>query len=114
MTLAQTLVRRRKELGISQSALAHRLGVQQQTVSRWENGDSTPRPLRVVQLAVELQVSQDQLLRTAGYMPAIEPTPLQVVFTGVFDHLPTLSDGDLFHLLDRIWQEFRGRRLGAT
>jgi transcriptional regulator with XRE-family HTH domain len=114
MLLSETLVRRRRALGISQSDLARRLGVQQQTVSRWENGDSVPRPVRIVQLAAELHVGPDDLLRSAGYMPKTEPPPIQLLFSGVFDRLPSLSDGDLFLLLDRTWEEFRGRRRRAT
>jgi transcriptional regulator with XRE-family HTH domain len=108
--LGKTLRRRRDELGISQSDLARRLGVQQQTVSRWESGGSLPRPVRILQLAAELEVGHDDLLRSAGYLPHADPPPIQQLFTGIFDRLPTLSDGELFLLLDRTWEEFRGRR----
>ena len=37
--------RLRKKLGLTQEAFAHRLGVTWVSVSRWENGHSTPRGL---------------------------------------------------------------------
>jgi len=46
-------------------------------------------------------------------MPHVEAPPVQQLLHTVFDRLPTLSDGDLFLLMDRAWQEFRGRRVRA-
>ncbi len=45
--LVHALRRLRKRAGISQQALAVRLGIALPTVSRWENGRSRPSPLAV-------------------------------------------------------------------
>lgn len=43
MEFSKVLKKRRKELQITQQALADRLFVTRQTVSRWENGLSYPQ-----------------------------------------------------------------------
>ena len=42
MTLRDKLIVLRDKAGVSQMALANRLGVSRQAVSRWESGDTTP------------------------------------------------------------------------
>lgn len=51
---ARWLVRRRAELGLSQTALARRLGVSQPTVARWESGEHVPEITTLVRLAETL------------------------------------------------------------
>lgn len=46
---------------MEQADVADRVGVKQQTVSRWENGDAIPRGRFVLPLANALGVSTDQL-----------------------------------------------------
>lgn len=57
----------RRRLGLEQADIATRVGVTQQTVSRWENGEAVPRGRFVLPLANALEVSQtdltDQILR---------------------------------------------------
>lgn len=43
-TMAQRLVDRRKAVGLSQEALADKLGVSRQAVSKWERSESSPTP----------------------------------------------------------------------
>ena len=52
----------RKECGISQRALAQRLGVSQQAVATWEAARSTPGPNALATIADVLGVSSDYLL----------------------------------------------------
>ena len=52
----------RKERGISQRALAQRLGVSQQAVAKWEAASSTPGPNALATIADVLGVSSDYLL----------------------------------------------------
>jgi DNA-binding transcriptional regulator YiaG len=40
---AERVGRLRRRLGLSQAALAHEMGVRQQTVSEWETGRYAPR-----------------------------------------------------------------------
>ncbi len=42
----------RKQLGISQEDLAHKLGVSFNSINRWENGKASPSKLARAQLAV--------------------------------------------------------------
>lgn len=48
--LAQALTADRQRLGLSQQELAKRMGVSQQSVSKWEDGSSAPRGKRLKQL----------------------------------------------------------------
>ena len=52
----------REQAGLSQRALALRLGVRQQAVCRWEAGEVWPRSWMLRPLAGALGVSVDELL----------------------------------------------------
>ena len=53
----------RKKAGLSQEALATRLNISRQAVSRWETGEAVPDTEKIVQLSRLFQVSTDYLLR---------------------------------------------------
>ncbi len=57
----QGLSQRRKAVGLTQEALAQRLGVERSTVVRWEAGDTEPLPSIRPHMARALQLSLDQL-----------------------------------------------------
>ncbi|MGH3983562.1 MAG: helix-turn-helix domain-containing protein [Pseudonocardiaceae bacterium] len=61
MLRRQGLAQRRKAVGLTQEALAQRLGVERSTVVRWEAGDTEPLPSIRPHVAHALQVSLDQL-----------------------------------------------------
>ncbi|HEV7887773.1 MAG TPA: helix-turn-helix transcriptional regulator [Acidimicrobiales bacterium] len=109
MIFAQTLRSRREELRLNQRDLAGRLGVKQQTVSRWESGIAVPRPDRVTQLAGVLGVDRGRLLQLAGYLAEDEPLADPDV-AKVLGTVRQLSDKDLVHVLDTAWQEHRRRQ----
>jgi transcriptional regulator with XRE-family HTH domain len=70
------LAERRKQAGILQQAdLARILGITQQTVSRWELGQSRPRAGQVPALAKALQAGTEELLLAAGYSQTLAATP---------------------------------------
>ena len=52
----------RKQRGLSQDALAMRLHVVRQTISKWENGISVPDATQLIQLAEVLDTSVEDLL----------------------------------------------------
>lgn len=59
--LAQAIAERRKELNLTQGELAERVGVDHNTVSRWELG--TRSPLRSLnRIAVALSTTPDALI----------------------------------------------------
>ena len=53
---------RRKELGLSQDALARACGVGQSTVANWERGGHTPRQATLDKIAIALQSDEVWLL----------------------------------------------------
>lgn len=54
--LSTTMQRRRKELGLSQTDLANKLGVSQGIVSRWENGEENLTIETIAKIAVALNM----------------------------------------------------------
>ena len=62
MTLHENLRRARLARGMTQSALAARLGVSDRAVSRWETGAAAPDVTLLPQLALLLEISADALL----------------------------------------------------
>ena len=60
--LGETLWRLRERAGLSQEALAEKLGVTRQTVSNWENGRATPDAHKLAKLCEVLGVGADELL----------------------------------------------------
>ena len=62
MTLGETIQAKRTAQGLSQEALAERVGVSRQAVSKWEVGDAVPDTDKLVPLARALGVSVDELL----------------------------------------------------
>ena len=62
MELKDNLIRMRKAKGLSQIAVAERLGISRQAISRWETGFSTPSTENLRNLAKLYDVSVDELL----------------------------------------------------
>ena len=63
MTFGEKLQKLRAGAGMSQDALAERLGVSRQAVSRWERDETMPEVDKVIQLADLFGVTTDYLLR---------------------------------------------------
>ncbi len=66
---ANRLVQLRKQHGFSQEALAERLGVSRQAVSKWERAESSPDTDNLILLAQIYGLSLDELLRPAEVPP---------------------------------------------
>lgn len=62
MKLNEKILYYRKKSGLSQEALAARLGVSRQAVSKWEVGDTVPELDKLVALAKSFGVTTDELL----------------------------------------------------
>ena len=62
MTLGERIAYYRKQAGYSQEALAERLGVSRQAISKWETGEATPDAERIIALAKVLGITTDALL----------------------------------------------------
>lgn len=66
----QLLAERRLQAGISQQAdLAKKLKISQQSVSRWERGESRPRTSQIGALAKAVGAKPAELMVAAGYSP---------------------------------------------
>jgi transcriptional regulator with XRE-family HTH domain len=107
--LSEAIRLRREELGLDQSELAGRLGVGQQTVSRWETGSGLPRRERLPQLAEALEFDPSHLLRLAGYLPRGEEESASAAFHQAYERAAEFADDELVLLLDRLWNELRSR-----
>lgn len=62
MKLSEKIYESRKKAGLSQEALAEKLGVSRQAVSKWETGESDPEISKLKLLAEIFGVSVDWLL----------------------------------------------------
>ncbi len=77
-TLGKRIVRNRKRLGLTQDALAEKLGVTAQAVSKWENDQSCPDITMLPRLAAVFGVTTDALLgleAPAKEAEVVEDTP---------------------------------------
>lgn len=75
LTLGRRIQALRKEQGLTQDALAERMGVTPQAVSKWENDQSCPDILSLPQLAKELNTTVDTLLTGASADSAVPAVP---------------------------------------
>ena len=73
-TLGKRIVQHRKRLCLTQDALAEKLGVTAQAVSKWENDQSCPDITMLPKLAAIFGTTTDALLGIAPDMPAQEAT----------------------------------------
>lgn len=62
MTLSEKIIYYRKKAMLSQEALAEKLGVSRQAISKWETGESLPEVSNLSALAKALGVTIDHLL----------------------------------------------------
>ena len=63
LEIATRLVGLRKANKLSQEALAEKLGISRQAVSKWENGTSDPSTANLIALAKLYGVSAEELLK---------------------------------------------------
>jgi transcriptional regulator with XRE-family HTH domain len=82
----KTLAELRKKAGIQQADLAKQIKATQQTVSRWEMGNSRPRDKQMPIIAAVLSADINELLTAAGYHPPqmrvtpfVQPFPIDAL-----------------------------------
>jgi transcriptional regulator with XRE-family HTH domain len=102
---------RREELSMDQNDLARELGVQQQTVSKWEQAKAVPKPQRISRLADVLRVDLSDLMRYAGYLTSGESEEAQAEepFHVLLGQVSRLTNDQLIVLIDHGWEEYRFR-----
>lgn len=62
MNLGDSLFRARKKCGLSQEAVAEKLGVSRQTISKWETGETLPDIRQSKQMALLYHLTLDELI----------------------------------------------------
>lgn len=67
--IANRLVNLRKSNNLSQEALAEKLGISRQAVSKWERAEASPDTDNLILLARLYNISLDELLRTEDEIP---------------------------------------------
>lgn len=70
MTLGQRLCQLRTGAGFSQDALAERLGVSRQSVSKWETDASVPELDKLIRLSQLFGVTLDELVKGTADTPS--------------------------------------------
>jgi len=110
--IANRLVAFRKKNNLSQEALAEKLGISRQAVSKWERAESSPDTDNLILLAKIYQVSLDELLSTKEEIlehtaPTSTPSSESTIdeatkqkFTGI--HLKS-DDGEVYMGRDGIY-----------
>lgn len=77
MTVGEKIQKRRKELGLSQEALAQKLLVSRQTVSQWETDQTVPTIDNLSRLKDVFGISVDEILSTEDTAPQQGRQPLE-------------------------------------
>lgn len=103
-TLGDRLAAAREAAGLTQSALATRLGVRQKTLRAWESDLSEPRANRLQMLAAMLGVSLRWLLTGEGEgvePPAAAEEPGEAALVQTLSELRVLR-GELLKMSERV------------
>ncbi len=77
MTLGEKIYELRTQHNLSQGDLANKLDVSRQSISKWENGNSTPDLEKIVKLAEIFNVSLDELIKNEEKETPAVSTPEQ-------------------------------------
>lgn len=77
LNIAENIVKLRHDKKITQEQLAEFIGVTKASVSKWENGQSTPDIVILPQLATFFDVTVDQLI---GYTPLLSKEQIQKLY----------------------------------
>lgn len=95
MGIDKIILEKRKELGLTQQELAHKLGVTDRSVSRWEKGTSTPDIYSLKRLSEILNVSMDTFYDKITVDPIFDE-PVDIKIINRFTTLSILSTSLLF------------------
>lgn len=105
-TFGARLSRLREDAGLSQSALARRIGVSQSAVSQMEAGDRSPSYGMLVQLAEALGVTMPYLVGAA----VEQLTPAEEIHFRRYRALPATAQRDLEAYVDFLRSKHDGDR----
>ena len=77
MTLGEKIQKLRKQRGLSQEALAEKVTVTRQTISKWELGSSEPTAANLAELAALFEMSISELVDPQKYRSEEHTSELQ-------------------------------------
>ena len=89
LEIANRLVALRKENNLSQEALAEKLGISRQAVSKWERAEASPDTDNLIALAKLYHISLDDLLKIHEDEEKISNDPVEVTEEVQDDHAET-------------------------
>ena len=78
MSIGERIIQVRKERGITQSGLAKLMDVSRQAVSKWENDQTAPDTLKLIQLS-DVLGTDVEYLATGVHRPQPEPKIITVI-----------------------------------
>jgi transcriptional regulator with XRE-family HTH domain len=81
MSVGERIIELRTARNISQAQLAKAMEVSRQAVSKWENGQSTPDPTKMIKLAELLDTDLEYLTTGRVVVPTRPPVVLETVKT---------------------------------
>ena len=81
MSIGDRIIELRTQRNISQSQLAKAMDVSRQAVSKWENGQSTPDPTKMIKLAELLDTDLEYLTTGRVVVPSRPPVVIKTVET---------------------------------
>ena len=93
LNLADNITRLRHERRITQEELADFLGVTKASVSKWENAQSIPDLLLLLQLAAFFDITIDQLL---GYEPQLSREQIRCFYAELSKDFAIRPSGEVF------------------
>lgn len=93
LNLANNITRLRHEKKITQEELADFIGVTKASVSKWENAQSMPDLMLLIQLAAFFDVTIDELL---GYEPQLSQKQIRRCYAGLSKDFAQLSIDEAF------------------
>lgn len=108
-SIGDEIVLHRRRQNLSQASLAGRLGVHQQTVSRWESAGVVPSPSQLTELEDAFELDRGVLLRIAGYLAVADARETAVTLPSLLSALNALADDELVVLIDSAWRIHRER-----
>lgn len=92
--IANRLVNLRKEKNLSQEALAEKLGISRQAVSKWERAEASPDTDNLIMLARLYGISLDDLLQTDDEIPRPDTEKTEQIEQNTSDNNASTEDNN--------------------
>lgn len=101
--LAENISGLRKNKGVTQEEMANFLNVTKASVSKWENGQSTPDIMLLPQIASYFAVSVDELL---GYEPQLSKEQIQKIYHELAEEMAYKPFEEVFEKSERLVKQY--------